>query len=83
MQAAVWYLSGILLGTVIHALLMRSGVTWDQGDPWLIGIWVLLLLAPHALMQIGLLTFLGAVWIVGPQLFGKVGAFAARRRVLQ
>ena len=82
MQAAVWHLSGILLGTVIYALLVRSGVTWG-GEPWLTALWVLLLLVPHALMQIGLLTFLGAVWIVAPQLFGKVGAFEARRRVLQ
>jgi hypothetical protein len=81
-QAAVWHLSGILLGTVIYALLVRSGVTWG-GEPWLTALWVLLLLVPHALMQIGLLTFLGAVWIVAPQLFGKVGAFEARRRVLQ
>jgi hypothetical protein len=81
-QAAAWHLCGIVLGTVIYALLLRSGVTWDS-EPWLIGIWVLLLLIPHALMQIGLLTFLGAVWIVAPQLFGRVGALEARHRVLQ
>ena len=82
-QAAVWHLSGILLGTVMYALLVRAGVTWADSDPWLIGVWVLLLLAPHALMQIGLFTFMGAVWIVAPQLFGRVGPFEARRRVLQ
>jgi hypothetical protein len=82
-QAAVWHLSGIVLGTVIYALLVRSGVTWHDSEPWWVAVWVLLLLAPHALMQIGLLTFMGAVWIVAPQLFRRVGAFEVRRRVLQ
>jgi hypothetical protein len=32
-------------------------------------------------MQIGLFTFMGAVLVVAPQLFRKVGAFELRRRI--
>ena len=80
-QAAVWHLSGIMLGTVLYALLMRSGVTLQAGEPWLLALWALLFLAPHALMQIGLFTFMRAVMVVAPQLFRRVGAFELRRRV--
>ena len=38
-------------------------------------------LVPHALMQIGLFSFMRAVVVVAPQLFRKVGAFELRRRV--
>jgi hypothetical protein len=80
-QAALWHLSGIMLGAVLYALLMRSGVTLDSSERWLVAVWVLLFLAPHALMQIGLFTFMRAVLVVAPQLFRRVGAFELRRRV--
>jgi len=80
-QAALWYLSGIMLGTVLYALLMRSGVALKASEPWLVALWALLFLAPHALMQMGLLTFVRAVLVVAPQLFRRVGAFELRRRV--
>lgn len=80
-QAAVWHLSGIMLSTLLYALLMRSGAALDASQPWLVALWVLLFLVPHALMQIGLLTFMRAVMVVAPQLFRRVGAFELRRRV--
>ena len=80
-QAALWHLSGIMLGTVLYALLMRSGVALDGSERWLVAVWVLLFLAPHALMQIGLFAFMRAVLVVAPQLFRRVGAFELRRRV--
>lgn len=80
-QAALWHLAGIMLSTVLYALLMRSGVALGAAAPWLVALWALLFLAPHALMQIGLFTFMRAVLVVAPQLFRKVGAFELRRRV--
>ena len=80
-QAALWHLSGLMLGTVLYALLMRSGVALGDSARWLVALWVLLFLAPHALMQIGLFTFMRAVLVVAPQLFRRVGAFELRRRV--
>jgi hypothetical protein len=79
-QAAVWHLSWIMLGTVLYALLLRSGVA-PESETWLIALWALLFLAPHALMQIGLWTFMRAVLIVAPQLFRPVRALEVRRRV--
>ena len=80
-QAAVWHLSGIMLSTVLYALLMRSGVALQSSAPWLVALWGALFLLPHALMQIGLLTFMRALSVVAPQLFRKAGAFELRRRL--
>ena len=74
-------LDGILLSTVLYALLMRSGVALQSSAPWLVALWGVLFLLPHALMQIGLLIFMRALLIVAPQLFRKVGAFELRRRL--
>ena len=80
-QAAVWHLSGVMLSNVLYTVLMRSGGVVDASEPWMLAAWVLLFLVPHALMQIGLLSFMRAVVVVAPQLFRKVGAFELRRRV--
>jgi hypothetical protein len=80
-QAAVWHLSGIMVSTVLYALLMRSGVAFEATERWVVALWVLLFTVPHALMQIGLFTFMRAVLVVAPHLFRRVGAFELRRRV--
>jgi len=80
-QAAIWHLCGVMLNTVFYALLMRSEVTFDESAGWIVAVWVLLFFVPHALMQIGLFTFMRAILVVAPQLFRKVGAFELRRRV--
>ena len=80
-QAAVWHLSGVMLSNVLYTVLMRSGGMVDASEPWMVAAWVLLFLVPHALMQIGLFSFMRAVAVVAPHLFRKVGAFELRRRV--
>ena len=80
-QGAVWHLTGIIVGTGLYALLVRSGVRFDPDEPTLSGLWLLLFLLPYALMQIGLLSFMRAVWVVAPQFFRRVGAFELRHRI--
>ena len=80
-QAALWHLAGVMLSTVLYAGLMRSGVALQASEAWVVSVWALLFLLPHALSQIGLLTFLRALAVVAPQLFRRVGAFELRRRV--
>jgi hypothetical protein len=70
-----------MLSTVLYALLMRSGVALHTSEAWLVALWGALFLLPHALMQVGLLTFMRALLVVAPQLFRKVGAFELRRRL--
>jgi hypothetical protein len=82
-QAAVWHLSAILVGATIYALLVRFGLRFDPLEPSAASLWLLLFLAPYALMQIGVLAFLRAVWAVAPQFLRGVGAFELRRRVEQ
>ena len=80
-QAAVWHLAGIMLSTVLYALLMRSGVALQASPQWLVALWGLSFLAPHVLSQIGLFTFMRALMVVAPHLFRKVGPFEIRRRL--
>ena len=57
-QATVWHLLGVILGTSLYALLMHFEAR---------GAWLALFAAPYALMQVGLLSFLRAVWAIAPQ----------------
>jgi predicted lysophospholipase L1 biosynthesis ABC-type transport system permease subunit len=81
MQGTIWYLLGIILGTSLYGVLMRFGVTFDPGAPSPVGLWLLLFLAPYALMQAGLLCLMRAVWVVAPNLLRRVGPLERRRRV--
>jgi hypothetical protein len=84
MQGAVWHLSGIIVGTSLYSLLAHFGVSVDAGEASVAGLWILLLfLAPYALMQVGLLSFMRAVWVVAPHFFRSVGPLEIRRRVEQ
>lgn len=57
-QATVWHLLGIILGVGLYAVV----------DPLQLGgFWLLVFVLPYALMQIGLVAFLRAVWTVAPQ----------------
>src|SRR5688500_1283978 len=66
MQATIWYLFGIILGTSLYGVLMRFGVAFNPSEPSPGGLWLVLFLAPYALMQMGLLCFMRAVWVVTP-----------------
>jgi hypothetical protein len=57
-QATVWHLLGVILGTSLYAVLMR----FEAG-----GAWLALFAAPYALMQVGLLSFMRAIWAIAPQ----------------
>jgi hypothetical protein len=83
MQGTVWYLSGIILGTTLYGVLMRFGVTFDPNAPSPSGLWLLLFLAPYALMQMGLLCLMRAVRVVMPQFFRRVNGLEIRRRIQQ
>jgi hypothetical protein len=74
MQATVLYLLGILLGLIVYTFLKRAGVLSEA--PWL-----LLFLAPYALMQGALLAFLRGLWALAPDLFRHAGMLAVVRRV--
>lgn len=82
-QAAVWHLFGIVLGASIYGLLRQADVALDRSDPLSVALWLLLFLVPYALMQIGLIHFLRAIWAIAPHLVRSLGAFEIRRRVQQ
>lgn len=83
MQASIWYLFGILLGTSLYGLLLYFGVSFDPNKPSLVGLWLLVFLAPYALMQVGFLFFMRAVWLITPEFFRWVSPFEIRRRIEQ
>lgn len=82
-QATVWYLFGIILGTSLYGILMRLGLTYNPSEPSAGGLWLLLFLVPYAFMQVGLLCFMRAVWAIAPHFFRSLDAFELRRRVQQ
>lgn len=57
-QATVWHLLGVVLGTSLYAAIDHLGLG---------GLWLLVFAVPYALMQVGLIAFLRAVWTVAPQ----------------
>ena len=81
LQATLWYLSGIILGTTVYGLARYLGIPFDAGERWVVALWLLLFLVPAALMQIGLLCFMRALWVITPQLLRRVDAFEIARRV--
>lgn len=81
LQATIWYLLGIVLGTSLYGMLVRFGVTFNPAEPSVVGFWLLLFLAPYALMQVGLLGFMRAVWLIAPPFFRRASAYELRRRV--
>lgn len=82
-QATVLYVLGILLGTTLYGLLVYLGVTFDADRPGPAGLWLLLFIAPYALMQAGFVYLMRALRLVAPQLLPGASAFELRRRVQQ
>jgi hypothetical protein len=83
MQGTVWYLLGIILGVAAYGLLRYFKAPFESGETWLTGLLLLVFLVPYALMQVGLLCFMRAVWVVAPQFVRSVGALEVARRVHQ
>ena len=83
MQAAIWYLFGIILGVTIYGLLSHFGIPADSSEPWYPMVLLLAFLVPYAFMQIGLIYFVRAVWVVAPYFLRRVDAFEFARRVHQ
>jgi hypothetical protein len=83
MQATICYLAGIVVGTSFYGLLQYFPFSFDPSQPTLTGLWLLVFLAPYALMQTGLLMFLRAAWIVGPQFLWGVSSYQIWRRISQ
>lgn len=81
MQATIWYLFGIILGTSLYGLLKYFGVSFNPSTPTPAGLWLLLFFLPYAFMQIGLLCFMRAAWVITPQFFWRIGAIKLRRRI--
>ena len=81
MQASIWYMFGIILGTALYGLVRHFGVTFDPSDPTPAGLWLLLFLAPYALMQAGFIIFMRAIWLITPQFFRRLSPFEIRRRI--
>ena len=81
MQGAVFYLSGVVLGASLYGLLQYLDFAFDPAAPTAAGAVLLVFIGPYALMQHGFLLFLGAVWIIGPQLLHPVSPYQVWRRV--
>lgn len=75
MQGTVSYLLGVALGASVYGLM---GHVMQET---LAGPWLLAFLLPYALMQRGFFLFMGAVWIVVPQLLHPVSPYTVWRRV--
>ena len=82
-QATVLYLLGILLGTTLYGVFMYFELGFDPQRPTLGGLWLLLFIAPYALMQAGLVYLMRALRLVVRQLLPGTSAFELRRRVQQ
>jgi hypothetical protein len=81
MRATLHYLLGIVVGTSLYGLFRAVSFTFDPAQPSAEGLWLLLFLAPYALMQIGLLLFISAVWVILPQVVRPHSALAVARRI--
>lgn len=81
MQATVSYLSGIVVGASLYGLLQYVDFSFDPAKPTAAGLWLLLFLAPYALMQMGFFFFMTAVWIIVPQVLRPVSPYEVWRRV--
>jgi hypothetical protein len=81
-QATVLYLLGVLLGVTVYALIKPFGAL-DLSASWTTRLWLLAFVAPYALMQMALLSFLRGLWALAPDLLRDDGALAVARRVSQ
>lgn len=81
MQGTLAYLAGIVLGATVYGLLRYAGFQFDPGRPTASGLWLLLFLAPYALMQAGIGLFIAGAWIIVPQFLRPVSPYEVWRRI--
>lgn len=81
MRATLHYLLGIVTGTSLYGLFRAASFTFDASQPSADGLWLLLFLAPYALMQMGFLLFVSAVWVILPQVLRSRSAREVARRI--
>lgn len=81
MQGTIAYLSGILLGVSLYGLFRAVDFHFDPGRPGASGLWLLVFVAPYALMQTGLLLFMSGAWTIVPQLLRPVSPYEVWRRI--
>lgn len=81
MQGTIGYLSGIVLGIGLYGLFRYLGFHFDAEQPSVSGLWLLLFLAPYALMQSGFMLFMAGVWTIMPQFLRPVSAYEVWRRI--
>jgi hypothetical protein len=81
MQGTVAYLFGVVLGASLYGLLQSLDFHSDPAQPSVQGLWLLVFLAPYALMQTGFFLFIGAVWTIAPQFMRPVSPYEVWRRV--
>ncbi|MEJ8837463.1 hypothetical protein [Ramlibacter sp. AN1133] len=81
MRATLHYLTGIVLGTSLYGLLRAVSFNFDPSDPTADGLWLVLFLAPYALMQMGFLLFISAAWVILPQFLRPGSPLQVGRRI--
>lgn len=81
MQATVWHVLGIVTGLSMYGLLGYVEGPLGMGPVTAPAILVLFA-APFAFMQLGLLSFLRAIWLLAPHLTKVMSAHDVRRRVV-
>jgi hypothetical protein len=81
MQAAIWYCTGIVLGSALAGALPWSWIGHDPAEPNLSSLVLLLFLVPYTLMQVGFVIFLRAAGIIAPQFIRRVTPYEVWRRI--
>jgi hypothetical protein len=77
MQATVWYFTGILLGFAMYGTLQVLPGDAANLGPWAIALFV----TPAVLMQVGMVLFVRAAWVIAPQLLRRVSHYEVWRRI--
>lgn len=81
MQAAVWYCTGVVLGSALAGAMPWSWIGHDPANPQLSSLVLLVFLVPFVLMQVGFVLFLRAAGVIAPQFIRRVTPYEVWRRI--
>jgi hypothetical protein len=81
MQAAVWYCTGILLGSALVGALPWAWIGHDPASPGVSSLVLLAFAAPYLMMQMGLTLFVRAAGVIAPQFIRRVTPYEVWRRI--